>query len=118
MQTWLNFFIFLFWLTFLGFIFNPTNFVFLLVYSEITWITLYCYAILVGTLIDDLNSFTLSFLILGLAGVEFSLGYLLIILFRNFNKTLNFTESDFMWYSYLYKNAKKLSSIKSEWNVK
>lgn len=118
MQSWLNFWIFIFWISLLGFVFNPTNFVFLLIYSEITWITLYSYTILVGSIIDDLNTFTLSFFILGLASIEFCFGFLLIILFRNLNKTLHFLESDNVWYQYLYKNTKKLPTFKSNWQIK
>lgn len=117
MQSWLNFWVCIFWLTLLGFLFNPTNFVFLLIYSEITWITLFCYTILIGSIIDDLNSFTLSFFILGLASIEFCVGFLLIILFRNLNKIINFIDSDTAWQSYLYKNTKKLSLKKNNWNI-
>ncbi len=43
---------------------------------------------------DFLTFVTLSFLILGLASVEFGLGYILIVIFNNFNKTLNLFEID------------------------
>jgi len=47
-----------------------------------------------ATVMEDLNLLTLSFLILGLASVEFGLGYILIVIFNNFNKSLNLFEID------------------------
>jgi NADH:ubiquinone oxidoreductase subunit K len=41
-----------------------------------------------GVLNDDLNLFITSFFVLGLAGLEFSVGLFLIVFFRNINKTL------------------------------
>lgn len=117
MQNWLNFWIFLFWVLLLSFVFNATNFVFLLIYSEITWVILFIYSILTGSFVDDLNLFTLSFFILGFASVEFCFGFLLIILFKNLNKILNFIDEENIWYVYLYKHSKKFVKIKKDWNV-
>lgn len=70
---------------------------------------MYCYSALTGVINDDLNLLTLTFLILGLASVEFVLGLLIIVIFKNFNKTLNFAETDLVWYNYLYKNNKTIA---------
>lgn len=46
-----------------------------------------------------------SFFILGFAGLEFSLGMLLIIIFKKILKLENFNESENMFYDYIsYKN--------------
>ena len=118
MQTWLNFWIFIFWLSFISFIINPFNFIFLLFFSEIIWIILYCFSILTGILIDDLNLLTLSFLILGFASVEFSFGYLLIILFKNFNKTITFLDSDLIWFNIITKTTNYQFRPLNFWKLK
>ncbi len=94
MQLWINFWIFFFWLSLFSFLFNPSNFLSLLFYSEITWLTLYCFSILVASINDDLNLMSNTFFILGLAGLEFSFGFLLLILFKNFNISLNLSDKE------------------------
>jgi hypothetical protein len=49
---------------------------------------LYCYLILEGALNDDLNLISTSIFILGLAGLEYSIGILLITLFKSLNNSL------------------------------
>jgi NADH:ubiquinone oxidoreductase subunit K len=68
------------------------------------WIILYSLSVLIGTLSDDLNSTSLSFLILGVAGLEFSVGFLILLLFRNTNESYFLTK-------------KELSSNKSNLNT-
>jgi hypothetical protein len=48
----------------------------------------------VGVISDDLNSTSTSFLILGVAGLEFSIGFLLLLLFRNTNDSYFLTKKD------------------------
>jgi NADH:ubiquinone oxidoreductase subunit K len=43
---------------------------------------------------DDLNSSTTSFLILGVAGLEFSIGFLILLLFRNTNNSYYLTKKE------------------------
>ena len=86
----MNFLVFLFWLSLFIFLFNNSNFISLLFYSELTWIILYNFTILSATNFDDLNLISISFFILGLAGLEFSFGFLLLILFKAFNASFNF----------------------------
>jgi hypothetical protein len=83
------------------FLFNPTNFLALLFYSEVTWLVLYCFSILVTAINDDINTMSNTFFILGLAGLEFSFGFLLLILFKNFNISLNLIESKTFSQSYV-----------------
>ncbi len=67
---------------------------------------------------EDFNLLTLSFLILGLASVEFGLGYILIVIFNNFNKNLNLFEIDNFWYKYIYKNNTKFNLNYTVKNIK
>lgn len=116
MQTWLNFWNFFFWLTILGFIINIENFFKILIYSEITWISLYCYTILCGANNDDLNLMSTSFFIIGLAGLEFSVGILLVILFKNINNTVDLDENDENFSNIKLFNKKKTYINRYYWN--
>ena len=79
----------MFWLCLILFNSNLNSLIKLIFYSELVWITLYCYSIIQGSLNDDLNLISTSIFILGLAGLEYSLGILLLILFKNLNNSLN-----------------------------
>ena len=85
MQELLNYWNFIFWFIFLGFLFNHTNFITLIFFSEIAWLVLYCLAILLGVTNDDINIVSITFLLLGIAGLEFSFGLLLLLLFKTTN---------------------------------
>lgn len=102
MQFWINFWIFFFWLSIFGFLLNPTNFLILLLYSEIVWLTLYCYSIIAGSINDDIILITNSFFILGFASVEYAFGFLLLLLFKNFNVSLNIFEKDKIFNQFFY----------------
>lgn len=82
-QTWLSFWNTLFWLSLFVFYFNKTNFLDLILFSEIVWVILYVLTVFYGSLIDDFNLYSLSFFLLALAGLEFSIGILLLVLFKN-----------------------------------
>jgi NADH:ubiquinone oxidoreductase subunit K len=94
MQECLNYWNFMFWFIFTGFLFNHTNFIMLIFFSEFMWIILYSLSILVGVLTDDLNSSSISFLILGVAGLEFSIGFLILLLFRSTNESYFLTKKE------------------------
>lgn len=115
-QTWINFWNFFFWTLLICFLLNSTNFLNLLFYSELVWATLYCLAILCGTINDDLNLFSTSFFLLGLAGLELSIGFLIIINFKNFNFSLSFIDEIKQLNQFLYFNNNKLILNKFLWN--
>lgn len=94
MQDWINFLNFIFWLSIISFLTNFNNFVRLLFYSEITWIILYSYVLTEGAINDDLTLLSTSIFILGLAGIEYSIGIILILIFKQINKKTDFDESD------------------------
>ncbi len=99
MQNWLNFFSFIFWLNLVLFVSNLDNLIKLILYSELIWISLYCYTIFYGSINNDLNLITFSIFILGFAGIEYGLGILILILLKhskkNFNVLDNFSKKDF-----------------------
>lgn len=96
--------------------FNPSNFISLLFFSEVTWLTLYCYTLVAGCLIDDLTLVSITFFILGFASLEFSFGFLLLILFKNFNVSFNLIEKDKVLFQYFYGNKNSLYLDKYFWN--
>ena len=88
MQSILNFWLILFWFSWFLFFLNTTNLIKLFITSEIIWLILYVYTLLIGVYIDDIYMYTLSLLIITLASVEFSIGFILIIFFKKiFNTT-------------------------------
>lgn len=95
MQSWINFWSFIFWLSFVSFISNINNFLRLLFYSELTWIIIYCYTLVLGAINDDITLLSSSIFILGLAGLEYGLGIMLIIIFKNVNSRLDFNDLDY-----------------------
>lgn len=84
-------------------------------FSEITWVSLYCYSIVCGSITDDVTILSISFFLLGLAALEFSIGFLLIILFKNLLKSISFFEEESSWKNYIYNNAKKLYINRYKW---
>lgn len=106
MQVWLNFWIIIFWFSLFIFFINSLNFLNLLLFSELIWILLYVITISSGLWNDDLNLFSLSFFLLGLAGLEFSFCLLLILLFKISNLSLNFfkNEKNYISFSSIYLN--------------
>jgi len=75
----------------LSIVFNNNNFINLILFSEIVWVILYASSTILGIINDDIVTMSLTFLSLGLAGLEFSLGVLLLTLYK-----LN-TGSIFIW---------------------
>lgn len=89
MITWLSFWSTLFWLVIILISLKPKNFISILFISELIWIALYTIAVLLGAIYCDINLLSTSFFILGVAGLEFSIGILIAILYKNSNESLN-----------------------------
>lgn len=89
MQSWVNFWNLIFWLSITGFLINLENLFKVLIYSEIVWIVLYTYVCVIGSLNNDLNVLSTSFYILAIAGLEFSIGIILIVYFKNNIKSIS-----------------------------
>ena len=69
------------------FLLNSKNLLTIILYSEIIWVVLYSYVAVVGNINDDLILSSTTFFLLALAGLEFSIGFIITILFRNFKKS-------------------------------
>jgi len=68
---------------------NSKNLITIILYSEIVWVVLYGYTTVTGTINDDLVLTSTSFFLLALAGLEFCIGFLIIVFYRNFKKTFD-----------------------------
>ena len=71
------------------FLLNSKNLITIILYSEIVWVVLYGYTTVTGTINDDLVLTSTSFFLLALAGLEFCIGFLIIVFYRNFKKTFD-----------------------------
>lgn len=76
---------------------------------------LYCLSILYGAINDDLTLFSTSFFLLGLAGLELSIGFLIIINFKNFNISLNFLDENKKFNQFLLNKNNNLFLNKIIW---
>lgn len=103
MLTWLSFINLSFWIVFFSFVLVNSNLYSLVLLSEIIWIILYLLSAIVGSIIDEINCFGLTFLLLGLASIELSIGLLILIIIRRLKLSIN-----------LNKNSKKLSQSTSK----
>ena len=92
------------WLNFKFFIKLFKFFIFFF-YSEFVWLILYCLAVNVSILVDDLNTAGLTFFFLGLAGLEFAIGFILLTTFKNFKVSLNIFQNE-KNKSFFFKNNK------------
>lgn len=94
MQNWINFWNLIFWLSIISFISNLNNFIKLLFYSELIWVLLYTITLIQGSINDDINLLSASIFILGFAGLEYSIGILIVMLFKNINNSIEFNDTD------------------------
>ena len=90
--TWINYVTLIFWLIIFLFFLNLQNILNIVLYSEILWVILYCYVVILGNINDDLLLSSTSFFLLALAGLEFSIGFILIIFFKKFKKSFNLVD--------------------------
>ena len=89
MLTWISFWSIIFWILITLIVLKPKNFISILFLSELIWIILYTLGVLLGSIYCDITLLSMTFFILGVAGLEFSIGILLAILYKNLNESLN-----------------------------
>lgn len=95
------------------FLLNCKNLLVIILYSEVMWVVLYSFTSITGIINDDLILTSTSFFLLALAGLEFCIGFIITIFFRNFKKSFeldifnNFLETN---------STKKLSINKYTWS--
>lgn len=89
----LNFTVSIFFFLYFIFIFNFDNNFKSLILSELFWITLYIFAVMVGSIIDEAAVSSLVFFFLIFSAVDVSLGCLIIIIQKKVFKTVNNTHN-------------------------
>ena len=109
---------FMFWFSIILFISNLSNFIRLLFYSELIWVILYCYTLVLSCINDDLLLLSSSIFLLGLAGLEYSIGIILLLIFKNINKSLDFPDSDNEVYNHNIFSQNNLYINRYIWNKK
>ena len=85
--TWINFLTLLFWLSTGMLLVNPRDLVTTIPYFWVDWDIQYSYTAVVGTINDDVVLTSTSFFLLALAGLEFCIGFIITIFYRNFKKS-------------------------------
>lgn len=83
MESWSSFVLSLLWVILIVLVFNNDNFISIILFSELVWVTLYTLCTVLGIINDDITIMSLTFICLGLAGLEFSIGVLLVALFKS-----------------------------------
>ena len=117
MQSWFIYLNTFFWFSFFLFFLNSNNILTLLLYSELVWIILYLLSVFLGSLNDDINLLSTSFFLLGLAGLEFSIGLLIIVLFKNMKIDYNFYKNTNINNQFIKKNVKNLYLNRYIWSL-
>ena len=95
------------------FLLNSINLLTVVLYSEVVWVILYSYTTIVGTINDDLILTSTSFFLLALAGLEFCIGFIITIFFRNFKKSFDL---DYLNTTSERDTTKKLSLNRYVWD--
>ncbi len=90
MQNTLNFFSLIFWICLLLILFESYNFLKILLVTEIAWVLLYSSAIYIAALIDSSEMLTFSLLLLGIAGLEFSIALIVVLVYKNIYNSIMF----------------------------
>lgn len=104
----INFITLVMWLIIFLFLFKPQNLLYLILYSETIWVLLYTYTCTVGSINDDVTLTSTTFFLLALAGLEFCIGFLIVLLFKLFSKTLDVESLIKRQYNYKSKKSNKL----------
>lgn len=95
------------------FLLNSKNLLTVVLYSEVVWVILYSYTTIVGTINDDLILTSTSFFLLALAGLEFCIGFIITIFFRNIKKSFDL---DYLNTTSERDTTKKLSLNRYVWD--
>ena len=72
----------------------------LLLTAELIWITIYAFSLLLGFFFDNLNIISLTFFVLILSAVEFSIGLILVLFQHVLTRTLDFNVEDSNGFKY------------------
>lgn len=77
---------------------------------------MYSLILLQGSINDDLNLLSTGIFILGLAGIEYGIGILILMIFKNINKKTDLEESDNSIYNHNIYSNKNIYLNRYIWN--
>mgnify|MGYP006270172917 CR=1 FL=1 len=97
----INFLIFLLFFIALSFFFNTKNIFFILIFSELFWITLYFLVLVLSFFLNNIYILSLSLFFLIFSAIEISTGISIILLQQNSFNNLKLFKNNF------FKNFKK-----------
>lgn len=100
------------------FISNINSFIKLIFYSELTWVILYVISLVYASVNDDLNLLSFSVFILSFAGIEYAIGLILLLIFKDTNNNLIFSETNNKNYYLNFFKKKTFFINKYTWKVK
>lgn len=100
------------------FVSNINSFVKLIFYSELTWIILYVISLVYASINDDLNLLSFSIFILSFAGIEYAIGLVLLLIFKDVNGNLIFSETNNKNYFINFFKKKNFFLNKYNWKLK
>lgn len=80
------------------------------------WAILYTMSVLTGSINDEVMLLSTTFFLLALAGLEFSIGFLIIILFKTFKINLSFDKNEKYKSQLFNENVNKLYLNRYVWN--
>jgi NADH:ubiquinone oxidoreductase subunit K len=93
MQNFLNFLNLIFWFILILALIESYNVLKILLVAELVWVVLYTMCCYTSSISDSSELITFSLMLLGFAGLEYSIGLLITVLYKNNFNTINFEET-------------------------
>ena len=110
--SWLDFFLLLFWLLFIGFFISFTNVLNLLILGETFWILITTYLIFLASYLDHYFLFFISMYLFVFATSETSVGLALITTRNAYNGTI--TTNNYFFKNYFFLRKRLTSNVDSK----
>lgn len=110
--SWLDFFLLLFWLLFIGFFISFTNVLNLLILGETFWIFITTYLIFLASYLDHYFLFFISMYLFVFATSETSVGLALITTRNAYNGTI--TTNNYFFKNYFFLRKRLTSNVDSK----
>lgn len=111
-MSWLDFYLLLFWILFIGFFISFTNVLNLLILGEAFWVLITTYLIFLSSIMDHYFIFFISMYLFVFATSETSVGLALITTKNAFNSSITTNNYFFKNYFFLRKRISKHISSK------
>lgn len=111
----LNLLIFFYFLIFFSLCLNVNTSLHLLLTAEILWITLYCIALFIGFIYDNINILSLTLFFLILSAIEFGIGLIILLIQNLLLRSISLNENDLNFTKFTNRLKKKLYLNRINW---